>query len=80
MVALVPYDFLTGVFSAFAPYMGDYQKYNKVCDVVKVILSMHKVKSIYFYFVRIEEQPVGNNVALILAKILFSFCRQFNVK
>lgn len=29
MVAIVPYDFLTGVFSYFAPLMGDYQKYNK---------------------------------------------------
>jgi hypothetical protein len=30
VVALLPYDFLTGLFSYFAPYMGDYQKYNKV--------------------------------------------------
>lgn len=30
VVALVPYDFLTGVFSYFAPLMGDYKKYNKV--------------------------------------------------
>lgn len=29
VVALVPYDFLTGVFSYFAPLMGDYKKYNK---------------------------------------------------
>jgi len=29
VVALIPYDFLTGVFSYFAPYMGDYKKYNK---------------------------------------------------
>lgn len=29
LVALVPYDFLTGVFSFAAPYMGDYQKHNK---------------------------------------------------
>lgn len=28
-VALVPYDFLTGVFAFAAPYMGDYQKHNK---------------------------------------------------
>lgn len=27
--ALVPYDFLTGVFAAFSPYMGDFKKYNK---------------------------------------------------
>lgn len=26
--ALVPYDFLTGVFAAFSPYMGDFKKYN----------------------------------------------------
>lgn len=29
IVALVPYDFLTSVFSFAAPYMGDYQKHNK---------------------------------------------------
>jgi short-subunit dehydrogenase len=29
VVAMVPYDFLTGVFAAGAPYMGDYQKHNK---------------------------------------------------
>jgi len=29
VVALVPYDFLTGVFSFAAPFMGDYQKHNK---------------------------------------------------
>ena len=29
VVALMPYDFLTGLFSFFAPYMGDYQKHNK---------------------------------------------------
>lgn len=29
VVAMIPYDFLTGVFSFFAPYMGDYQKHNK---------------------------------------------------
>jgi short-subunit dehydrogenase len=29
IVALVPYDFLAGVFSYFAPVMGDYQKNNK---------------------------------------------------
>lgn len=29
IVALVPYDFLAGVFSFAAPYMGDYQKHNK---------------------------------------------------
>ena len=29
VVALVPYDFLAGVFSFAAPYMGDYQKHNK---------------------------------------------------
>ncbi|KAJ1417035.1 hypothetical protein B484DRAFT_454107 [Ochromonadaceae sp. CCMP2298] len=28
VVALVPYDFLAGVFSFAAPYMGDYQKHN----------------------------------------------------
>jgi short-subunit dehydrogenase len=28
-VALLPYDFLTGLFAFFAPYMGDYQKHNK---------------------------------------------------
>jgi len=28
-VAMLPYDFITGLFSYFAPYMGDYQKYNK---------------------------------------------------
>eukprot|EP00607_Mallomonas_marina_P008584 CAMPEP_0182420228 /NCGR_PEP_ID=MMETSP1167-20130531/4875_1 /TAXON_ID=2988 /ORGANISM="Mallomonas Sp, Strain CCMP3275" /LENGTH=291 /DNA_ID=CAMNT_0024595905 /DNA_START=146 /DNA_END=1021 /DNA_ORIENTATION=- len=28
-IAMVPYDFLTGLFSFFAPYMGDYQKYNQ---------------------------------------------------
>lgn len=27
--ALIPYDFLAGLFSYFAPYMGDYQKHNK---------------------------------------------------
>ncbi len=26
--ALIPYDFLTGMFAFFAPYMGDYKKYN----------------------------------------------------
>ncbi len=29
VVAIVPYDFLTGVFSFAAPYLGDYQKHNK---------------------------------------------------
>lgn len=29
VVALVPYDFLTGVFALAAPFMGDYQKHNK---------------------------------------------------
>lgn len=29
VVALVPYDFLTGVFAFAAPFMGDYQKHNK---------------------------------------------------
>jgi len=29
VVALIPYDFLTGVFSFAAPYLGDYQKHNK---------------------------------------------------
>mmetsp|Transcript_8477 Transcript_8477/g.14186 ORF Transcript_8477/g.14186 Transcript_8477/m.14186 type:complete len:314 (-) Transcript_8477:242-1183(-) len=29
VVALVPYDFLAGVFSFAAPYMGDYQKHNQ---------------------------------------------------
>ena len=29
VTALVPYDFLTGVFAFGAPYMGDYQKHNK---------------------------------------------------
>lgn len=29
LVALLPYDFLTGCFAFFAPYMGDYQKHNK---------------------------------------------------
>lgn len=29
VVALLPYDFLTGVFAYFAPSMGDYQKHNK---------------------------------------------------
>ena len=33
-VALVPYDFLTGLFAYFAPYMGDYQKHNKNRGVV----------------------------------------------
>lgn len=28
-VALVPYDFLTGLFAFAAPWMGDYQKHNK---------------------------------------------------
>ena len=28
VTALVPYDFLAGVFSFFAPIMGDYKKYN----------------------------------------------------
>lgn len=28
VTALVPYDFLTGVFAFGAPYMGDYQKHN----------------------------------------------------
>lgn len=28
-IAAVPYDTLAGLFSYFAPYMGDYQKYNK---------------------------------------------------
>ncbi len=32
-VALVPYDFLTGVFAFAAPYMGDYQKHNKTRGV-----------------------------------------------
>jgi hypothetical protein len=27
-VALVPYDFLTGLFAFFAPVMGDYKKHN----------------------------------------------------
>jgi hypothetical protein len=29
-IAALPYDFLTGMFSYFAPYLGDYQKHNKV--------------------------------------------------
>ena len=29
LTALVPYDFLTGCFSYFAHWMGDYQKYNQ---------------------------------------------------
>eukprot|EP00981_Chlorochromonas_danica_P012058 scaffold4399_cov175-Ochromonas_danica.AAC.8 len=29
VVALLPYDFLTGVFAFAAPYMGDYQKHNQ---------------------------------------------------
>lgn len=29
VVAILPYDFLAGVFSFAAPYMGDYQKHNK---------------------------------------------------
>jgi short-subunit dehydrogenase len=29
VVAIVPYDFLTGVFSFAAPYLGDYKKHNK---------------------------------------------------
>jgi hypothetical protein len=29
VVALVPMDFLAGVFSFAAPYLGDYQKHNK---------------------------------------------------
>lgn len=29
VVAAIPYDFLTGAFAFFAPYMGDYQKHNK---------------------------------------------------
>ena len=32
--ALVPYDFLTGLFSYFSPYMGDFQKYNSNRGVV----------------------------------------------
>lgn len=28
LTALMPYDFLTGCFSFFAPFMGDYKKYN----------------------------------------------------
>lgn len=28
-VAMIPYDFLTGLFAFGAPYMGDYQKHNK---------------------------------------------------
>lgn len=28
-VALLPYDTFAGLFSFFAPWMGDYQKYNK---------------------------------------------------
>ena len=28
VTALVPYDFLAGIFSFFAPVMGDYKKYN----------------------------------------------------
>lgn len=28
-IAALPYDTLTGIFSYFAPYLGDYQKYNK---------------------------------------------------
>ncbi len=28
LTALMPYDFLAGCFSFFAPYMGDYKKYN----------------------------------------------------
>eukprot|EP01041_Mallomonas_annulata_P001731 gene1731-3349_t len=37
-IAFVPYDFLAGVFSYFAPLMGDYQKYNKV-RIAAVLLS-----------------------------------------
>jgi hypothetical protein len=29
VTAVVPYDFLTGVFAFFAPIMGDYKKHNK---------------------------------------------------
>ena len=29
VTALMPYDFLAGIFSFFAPIMGDYKKYNK---------------------------------------------------
>lgn len=32
--ALVPYDFLTGVFAFFSPYMGDFKKYNSNRGVV----------------------------------------------
>jgi hypothetical protein len=39
VVALLPYDFLTGLFSYFAPYMGDYQKYNKVTTAAQMIVS-----------------------------------------
>jgi short-subunit dehydrogenase len=28
-IAMIPYDFMAGLFSFFAPYMGDYQKNNK---------------------------------------------------
>jgi short-subunit dehydrogenase len=28
-IAFIPYDFLTGIFAFFAPYMPDYQKHNK---------------------------------------------------
>ena len=34
--ALFPYDFFAGLFSYFAPYMGDYQKYNKDRGVASV--------------------------------------------
>ena len=29
LTALMPYDFLTGLFAAGSPYMGDYKKYNQ---------------------------------------------------
>ena len=32
--ALVPYDFLTGVFAFFSPYMGDFKKYNSNRGIV----------------------------------------------
>lgn len=34
LVALMPYDFLTGMFAFFAPTMGDFKKYNKNRGVV----------------------------------------------
>ena len=42
LTALVPYDFLTGIFSFAAPALGDYQKYNKnrgTTEVSKVVSS-----------------------------------------